>query len=232
MKYILLFTLLFLVSGCSVNYNLTVDENYNFIENVSFQAENQEESVSIQENSWPVKVHYDDPEIGENPEKIEGVEYYQDSILLQNGFYQRNLNYSHSISSFRQSHLINSCYEHFYVNESNSSITLSTSSKFLCMEEFPELSNVRVSVTLSQPVLSSNADEVSGNQYIWNINSMNFNQRGLILSFSKIDNSPSKEEKPHEKNSSSMMIMGILFFFFFLFLLFIFVYNYKKRNHS
>ena len=41
MKKIILVILLFLVSGCSANYELTIDEDLNFMENISLQAENE-----------------------------------------------------------------------------------------------------------------------------------------------------------------------------------------------
>lgn len=233
MKYLFLLLLMFFLSGCTVQYDLTIDEQGNFLEKTIFQAENLDESVAIQDNSWPIKVDYNDPDVGENPEKIEGVDYYDDTVLIHDGYYRRQLTYQHTINTLKNSNVIQSCFEHFYVNENASSITLSTSSEFLCMNEFSNLNLVQVRIHLPHKVLSSNADVMDGNQYLWNITRDNYQEKGFILNFEK-SNLPSNsgDVQEEEEESVSITVVLIILFFFVLFLVGVFVYNYKQRNHS
>lgn len=234
MKYLLLLFMMFLLSGCTVQYDLTIDEQNSFLEQVTFQAENLEESEEIQDNTWAIKVDYNDPDLGENPEKIEGVDYYNDQVSINRGYYQRKLTYQHSsLNTLRNSNVVKSCFEHFYVNENASSVTLSTSSEFLCMNEFSNLNSVRVSISLPHKVISHNADEIYENQYIWNIMRENYQEKGLILSFEKLNISSNFVDEPQvEEKKVSIVLIVVLLGLFFLFLIIVFVYNYKQKNHS
>ena len=50
MKIIILLILSFFVSGCSVDYHLTIDENSRFFEDVLIKSETKEESDLLQKN--------------------------------------------------------------------------------------------------------------------------------------------------------------------------------------
>ena len=70
MKKIFLLLVLLLTSGCTVNYNLTIDENNKLHEEILIQAENSNESLELYADPWPIKAYYNDPDSGEYPEKL------------------------------------------------------------------------------------------------------------------------------------------------------------------
>ena len=84
MKIMILFFLSFLLCGCSVDYHLTIDEQNQIYEEILLKSENELDSQQIFDASWPMKVYYNDLDIGENPEPIEGISYYVNDVFLEN----------------------------------------------------------------------------------------------------------------------------------------------------
>lgn len=213
MKKIILIVLLFLATGCSVDYELTIDDNLDFTENIAIQAENDIESIQIEQDPWPIKAYYSDPDSGEYPEKLEGIEYYNNQLNLNSNLYQKKLSYTFSKLKFKDANSIKSCYEHFYVMEDSkeNTITISTSPKFLCMEDYPSLNKVNIIINVNQSVITSNADQINQNQYVWTITPQNYESRGIILTFKKsIQEENSNFEKENKKSSNIYLAFGIL----------------------
>lgn len=226
MKYIVLILLTLLVSGCSVDYHLVIDENNNFHENILIKSENSQESKELSENSWPVKVSYYDADLGENPEKIEGVSYYVDDLFLENNYYYRRLTYDFSQNAFSGVNSIRSCYKNFYVTEdtSDKTVTLSTSAEFLCMEQFSNLREVNVQIEVLKPVISSNASSIHDNIYEWKITPENYQESGIVITFPKNYKAPKEEEDLTSKIILAVLFIGI----FFIFILGVLFYKVKK----
>ena len=193
MKKILLLVVLFLTSGCTVNYNLTIDKNNNLYEEILVQTEDSNESLELYSDPWPTKVYYSDLDSGESPEKLEGVDYYKEEVTLNNGFYQKKLFFTPDITRFNDINSIKSCYEHFYFTEDkeNNTITLSTSPEFLCMSNYPSLKKVNIKLNVSNPVKAHNAKNINGNTYEWTITKENYKTSGIIITFFN-DNSNEK----------------------------------------
>lgn len=226
MKYIILVLITFILSGCSVDYQLTINEQNEFQETIIVRSESKEESNQFQEKSWPVKLYYYDPDLGENPEKIEGVTYYAEELFLEHNYYHRKLTNTFSKENFVNANSIQSCYEHFYVTEDKKekTITISTSSEFLCMEKFPEISQINIQIEIDRPVIVHNAAVVHDHIYEWNITSNNIQESGIILTFPSTYKTP---KVPEEMGSKLYFALGIMILFF----LFIFcVIGYKIKT--
>ncbi len=222
MKYLImiLFTLLF--CGCSVDYQIQIDKDNQVFEQALIKSTNESESEEIHNYNWPIKVFYDDPDIGENPEEIEGVSYYKSELISENNLYHKKLTNQYTLEEFAKINFVNSCYEHFYVTEEEeeNQITLSTSPKFLCLEDYPELDTVNVRIQVENPVLSHNAMNVDGNVYEWQITKENYENSGIIISFMK-------ENKIKEQKNSMYIIIGG----FVVFLIIIISIVYFKMKH-
>ncbi len=229
MKILILILISFLISGCSVDYHLTISGDQ-IKEEIPLKSESLNDSKQIQENSWPVKVFYDDADLGENPEKMDGVTYYVDDLFLENNYYYRNLSYTFKVREFSRVNSIQSCYDHFYVTEdrNNDTITLSTSAEFLCMQDFPDLSAVHVFIESENPVVSHNAMQVHNNIYEWVIERENVEASGIIFTYHKEKGAMDQEEV----DLGSRILLAILLLISFLcFVVFIIFYNVKKSRH-
>lgn len=228
MKIFLLILLSMFISGCSVDYHLTIDENSRFYEDVLIKAENSIESDEIQNDTWPVKAYYTDPDIGENPEKLDGVSYYADTTFLENNYYYRKLTFEHPKSQFSVSNLIRQCYSKFYVTDDTEekTVTLSTSAEFLCMNEFENLEEVHIQVEVKNPVISHNASNVNDNIYEWVINRSNYESSGIVLTYSS---NPVKVEKK-EDVGSRIWIAFLLLGGFVIFIIGVIVFKIKNQN--
>lgn len=204
MKKIFLLLVLLLTSGCTVNYNLTIDENNKLHEEILIQAENPNESLELYADPWPIKAYYNDPDSGEYPEELDGVDYYKNEFILNNNLYQKKLTYSSELEKFNDINSIKSCYENFYVTEDTkeNTITLSTSPKFLCMTNYPKLNEVNIRIKVSNPVTANNATKVNGDTYEWTITKENYQTSAIVLTYSQDD----RIEKEH---SSILLILGI-----------------------
>lgn len=226
MKFIILILFTFLVSGCSVDYYLLIDENNNFSEEIVMKAENSVESKNILEHEWPVKVFNSAPSVGDNPTPIEGVEYYVTDTFLNHDYYNKKLTYQFSADRFGDAYSVLSCYKNFYVTEQSKekTMTLSTSSEFLCMQNFSNLSSVSVKIEVKNPVISHNADQVKGNVYEWEITRENYETKGITLTFQK-GNPKNKEEDL----GSKILFAGILLFSFICFVIGVIIYKVKHQ---
>jgi len=215
-------------SGCTVDYSLIIDEDNLFHESVVINSENNSESQELYDDPWPIKVYYNDPDSGEYPEKLDGVEYYVNDVFLEHDLYRKKLSYDFKLSEFANSNLIQSCYEHFYVteNKKDQTITLSTSAEFLCMINYPALNEVAITIEVKNPVITSNADFVDGNVYTWNITRENYETRGIILTFQKGQGVKKENEVLADKVVLAFVVLGI----FFIFLFFLIKYNVKQHR--
>ncbi|MCI8575031.1 MAG: hypothetical protein HFI09_01020, partial [Bacilli bacterium] len=140
-KFALLILVLILCSGCSVDYTLQIDERNVFYEKFQLVTENNEESKQLQEDPFPYKAFYDDPDSGDYPEKLDGVSYYATEILNNGRFYTKQFEFEFLDYQISRANSIHTCYEKVNVNENeiDGTFTLQTSSKFLCMDNFPSL---------------------------------------------------------------------------------------------
>ncbi len=227
MKKLSLLLILVLLTGCSVDYNLTINENNEFDESIYIQAENDSESQSLFNDPWPIKALYSDLDSGEYPEELEGVEYYKSNLVLNNNYYLKKLSYKFNSENIYDNNSIKTCYESFYVNkdEKEKTISLSTSSKFLCMENYPSLNEVNIKINIANPVVTHNASKINGNTYEWNITRDNYENSGIIIKFKK-------EKEANEINRSKTPSPIIFIFLAVFFLILIGLIVYKTKNNK
>ena len=228
-KCLILFLVLFFCSGCNIEYTLKIDEQNHFQEEFRLITETSEESEELRSDPFPYKVFYDDPDSGEYPTKLDGVSYYATEILQNGRFYKKRFSYEFLGSQFSRASSVHSCYENFRWTEDsqNGTLTLRTSSKFLCMESYPSITNVTIRVESVKPIVTTNADEVNGNTCIWYINSNNYLERGLILTIQNMTPQKGTEVKSEEKEPVSIWLLLVILGGFLVFLIIIFMYKMK-----
>ena len=200
-KVFLILICAFLLTGCDVTYDLTIDGNENFKEKVTMsflKSDTSYSDVSIyKDNKTPIT-------------NLTGeTRYYNTSINDTGNFYDLVYDYNHDINSIKNSYFINNCYNGFTIYSNDNNIVLNSGKNFSCYfgDDGLKADKVIVNVTTELDVLENNADEVNGNTYTWNINENNY--------FSKVINMTLKREKKNDlkisevKDSSSFMFFII-----------------------
>lgn len=235
LKAIILFFLMIICSGCSIEYHLSIDERNIFSEEFYLKTENEEESLSLSQDPFPYKTFYDDPDAGDYPEKLDGVSYYATEILKNGMYYTKRFSYDFLANQFYRSNSVHTCYEKFNMSENaqDGTLTYRTSSKFLCMENFPNISSVTIRLESVKPIVVSNADEVQDNTYIWYINKNNYLERSLIFSIQNEEVSNHDEEYTEEKQEENSTLLAFLILaLFFVVIGGIFFYNLRNQNQK
>lgn len=174
LKYILIcLFVLFICSGCSVNYDLDIDKSLNLNESITVVADTNSEIEKIQNYNefLPISIEADSPTVFNS--KVDDVEYY--NIIKNSDNSEITFDYSYNVDNFNDNVFARSCYQYVTVmnsydeEEQRDELLISTSKKFLCFDSQEGLDNVTVRIKTKREVYSSNADSVDGNTYIWNI---------------------------------------------------------------
>lgn len=218
-----LIILLLLLTGCTCEYNLTIDNNV-YKEEINLTGENNEENSNIN-NKWKVPVDKDEYNKGGDPESnsyISGdiYEYKVTGNILK-------FNYDFTKSTYPNSSAVSNCYDKLTVLNYENSTVISTSSKATCFDEYPLLTSITVNIKVDKPVTSNNADNVNGNVYTWNITKDNHDNKpiNIILENSNINddnpnsntpnsnpnnNNPNNDEQKKENDYTLYIFSGIL----------------------
>lgn len=157
---VLLFGVL-LLTGCTADYNLEIDNNLlkeeitgmvskNELNENNSEAPNTVSSL-INEEQYPF---------------ANGTEIY-DKKLNEDG---NNINYKYSfnydMTNFDKSSLINTCFENHEIVDLGNYYSIKLSGEFYCLYA----KNINVNVTSNLNVISNNAKKVKDNTYTWVIN--------------------------------------------------------------
>ena len=222
-KKILLFILcFFLVTGCDVKYDLTIDnDSYDEIVTLSFlKSQNTYDDVS----------NYLEDEIPISYNPSEGV-YYDSKIEEDDNYYNLIYNYKHDINSFTQSYFVSNCYPDFNVESNDKQIVLSSGSQFTCFEGDDGLSadSVEINITTNLEVLDNNADRVNGNTYTWNINESNYNNKPIEMTLQK---SFEIEDVVPQNEASNLSFIIVIAISVVALVVFVFVKHKARKNNN
>ena len=218
-KVICLMLLVLLLCGCSVTYDLDVDDFTEIIEVVP-NNDNDRTYLNYYGLNDPAMIgDYDFPEDGS---RLDGVEYYSynrqgDSLLAT---------YKFGIDNYHLSRAANFCFPSLlFIKEEN--IRINTLNKFECFNQEPNLDKVTINITVPYDVVYNNADSVNGNIYTWV-----FEREGSLKSidieyknpnYNKTDNNNKKNngsskqntedtDKNKQNNIIYILLIGGLFF--------------------
>ena len=159
-KILFLIFMIFLLSGCSATYHLTIDDE-KFIEKLSV------ENVTIDTTEkifLPTNYNVEESEAFNR--KIKGIDYY--NVKMKDNNY--SLSYEFNSKEFSYSRILNSCYKKIEALYNDGDYIISTVGDFNCFEYYNDLDHVQVKITSHYKLVDTNADEIDGHNYIWNIN--------------------------------------------------------------
>ena len=194
-KIICLFGVLFLITGCSANYYLYINEG-----SIS-------EEISVSNITFkipPYSVYYDIEGFNENGDKIPGVEYYN---MSEDGNVV-TLGHIFDWNNYTRSNAAHTCLNSVKItrNEDNNYV-VSTSEGFSCFDQFTGLDTINIYVVVNNDyysVVSSNSDSYSDNEYTWTINKNNYKDRYIQLIINKNKNGEQPTPVAPEKEENEM----------------------------
>ena len=178
---IFIISAILLLSGCTVDYNLSIDSDF-INENISF--------------------------IENDMSKLDTIRTYG-TFISDNGI-GMSLNYKFNLENYQNSKSVYNCYKYFNVSNTDDTYTISTSKDFLCFnEDYPLLEQVNVNITTKYKVLETNATIIDGDTYSWVINKTNAENSQIIIKFqTKSDNMFA--DIINEDNKFLILIIGML----------------------
>ena len=210
-KYLILILVLFL-TGCSAEYNLKIS-NDNFKENISFVVEKQ--NIQQLTNDG---IELDDqltPFINEKTEAVmDESKFYKKKVKEDDNFTYVDMKYNYDEIEFGKSSSINLCFEYPELDFS-SNYYIHLQGEFYCLYS----DSIDIKIETNNKVYSNNADEVSGNVYIWHVNE---NNKDFVDIEIEVD-----------KGMSLNMIFGVIISIFVILIISVVGYMiYKKRREN
>lgn len=178
-KIILLVSLIFLLSGCSVNYDLEIFNN-EYREKISIN------SLNTTESSYEIPVYFDETRVEKTltSKKVADVEYYQKSNEQTNYVYYNNF----AMEKYYKSYFVNSSFDFFavYYNDVDEEtgediITISTNNNMKIFDTYKDLDEIKINVKTNHKVKYSNADSHSKFTYTWNYDKNNYKDKYIQL---------------------------------------------------
>ncbi len=221
-KIIILIISLFLLSGCSVKYDLDLTED-KVLEKTSILETNVSdpyfETLKNYKGELRAYINDQEPDVFDQDPDLEYYIYHNYSTDTKIDF---ELSYEFPNDQFKDSNIINNCYE--TINFDNyPNLEISTSNKFLCFDKYVSLDSVEVNIKTNKKITNHNADKITGNTYTWNINKINANNKPIILS-------AESEEQPQEDNKNNLTFTLIVIGAFIIFTFGLIIYkNHKYR---
>lgn len=237
-KIVLVILISFLLSGCSVTYNLTIDEKTIQEETLIHQDSNNLEELKTIYLDKPVNynVFVEDDDI----ESIgsENDIYIRKFVAREGGIDVRYFYDKFNKNTISSSFAARKAFTNvgYYYNKATNTIQLSTNNGSKAFLEYPELDSLTINIKTSYPVRSHNANSVNGNTYTWNFSKDNNNHNiVLVMDIEKKDDSEigdkdidnNKDEKIEDENETSSWQLILIFVTGFIVVLFI-LFKIKK----
>lgn len=232
-RILLIIMILLITTGCTCEYNLTIDGN-NYKEEIILTGETSDEISSFNQE-WEIPIDKDEYE------KISG---FDNETEINTKIYKYKLssnkltfNYDFTRSNYSNSTAVSNCYNKLTVSNYSNTTILSSSPKADCFDKHPPLTNVKVTIKVDREVISNNADNVSGNTYTWNITKENASSKSINLvldnNTEEAASSSSTNEKPidNKKNDYTLYIFLILIILI-VFLGYKWFMKFKDKNNN
>ena len=214
-KLVLLIIILLSLTGCSFEYNIKVNTNTITEENVVYIANTNKNNIKQEVENLVNSYTGPTNSLGMYEQSV--VEKNNEFGMSYKKTYDELTDYNHSLS-------FSICYDSYKLIKEKEKIIISTSKEFKCFNKYKELDNVTVNINSELEVESSNADEVNGNIYTWNINKGNANNKPINLVLK-----PNTEKIENKKEISVFLLVLLAFILFGIIILLIRLKG-KRKN--
>ncbi len=227
-KVIFLSMVLFMLSGCTIKYDLDLTTPNAAIENLEILETdlNNEYFNTIKNYTGNIRAIYSDQD-SDSYEKDPNLEYYNVTNNSDDSKANLIISYPFTTEEFTNSNIINTCYDNVTFYNTNDKIDIRTSNEFLCFEKYISAGEVEVNIKTNQKILNNNADNITDNVYTWKINRSNAYQKPIILS--NIENSTQEETKEENTQLNLIIILSVIGAFIIVIIMVIINKNHKYK---
>ena len=192
-KIVLLIVILLSLTGCSFEYNMKIDTNTISEENIVYIPNT--DKNDIKQEVEKLVSRYTGP--------TNSLGMYKQSVIEDNNnfgmSYKKNYD---TLNDYNNSLSFSICYDNYKLIKEKDKIVMSTSKRFNCFNKYSELDDVTINIDSSLEVESSNADEVNGNIYTWNINKSNADNKPINIVLK-----PNTEQKEKQRQLSVVLLV-------------------------
>ena len=242
-KIFLILSILFLLSGCSVNYEINITKDY-INDNIDIFSLNEEDSNSILNYKEPLPADINSI-LPENPEeKYDDVEYYNETKSLDNnGYYHLNYQYTFKKDEYVNNNVINLAAGNFYYTMEDNEISISASYFAKLFNAYANLNtvNTRVNVSSDYEIIGNSANERVDNTLTWQITRDNYKTNSIFLRIKDINSdkpivndNDNQEENNNDENVSNkesiILALGALLIFIVIVVLIITIKNKLQKT--
>lgn len=202
-KIILLSILCFLLTGCTINYNLKIEDDY-FIETIKgnvLTEEIKENKEKPGENLFYNLLSTKQPALITDNNLI-----YNKTISQNKDSIDYIYSFKHNEYTFSNSRLLNECFEHFNFIQKDNMYTLLASGDFYCSYT----DEIKINIKTDYPVIINNANEVKNNTYTWIIKNNETKDLELYISIDKNGTYTNNSSKSNMIKTACFFILIIL----------------------
>ena len=204
-KVTILILVIFLVSGCTSNYNVEIYNQEVRVNGMLVESDSTRWNDLVFGIPYYQMINWKTEGDEESP-VAEGI--YRISSDNQLGIGLRN-NYQ-LLENYENSPGIKSCYQYFSIIEQDDNIVLSTSLENTCFDDYPNLDSITVNLKTNHQVVSSNANIVDGYHYTWNLYKENKDDSAILITLKKDEYIFNYENEFIKKIIYFVVIIGII----------------------
>lgn len=189
---------IFLLSGCTVDYNIQIDEN-GMKETANFLFDNSSESKK------QINELYKTPLVAYYNMDTNGSFYYNVKKSQKNNNNILTYTYQFRKDQLKNSPFVEGCYYKRNITIEEKYIVLQTDERVTCLFKDGDqlIDELKVNITTKFDVIEHNADSQKGNTYTWNINENNYTNKPIYF---KVAN---EIEKKVSENKNGILILII-----------------------
>ena len=177
MKKLILILLIIILTGCDVKYELEFKDDQ-LIENINLKLSSSEENKINDLKQYKAYAIFDN-----EYQQLYNVDYNNNLFS-----FSANYEYTYNYDSFRHATYIDTCFDAFSFTVQDDNYTLTTSKGFNCMMlDYNKVDNMEIAITTNHVVIESNADEVKGKRYIWNVDDENASEKEIYIKFGPVE---------------------------------------------
>lgn len=236
-KMLFLITILFACTGCTVEYNININEDTveeTIVVNDYIAPSRSKTEILNDYNMWyPVFVNFvkegETIELTDFSQKANGVEYYNKTINEIGNGYQHQYQYQYNIDDYYDSYALATTFIEPNIYNTSDTLVLKTSKEnLLC--NYNSFESLTINITVDPNVYkinTSNAQSTTNNTYTWVLNQSNCNDSKILLTLdrinSKITDKNTDDDQKTDQNAATKKKDYSLYIFCVALLILIFI---------